>query len=105
MDSNAQPQPKKRVGFGNLTTKSTKGAKEERCHFERREKSFLDLSHSLRMTGLWPVTSRPWRPWREIIRAFFCALGVPIALSTVEGCGHSFKRHYASTFSRAIDRH
>ena len=42
-----------------------KGAKGERCHFEQREKSFLDPSHSLGMTGLWSVTLRPWRPWRE----------------------------------------
>ena len=31
-------------------------AKEAHCHFERREKSFLDASHSLGMTGFWPVT-------------------------------------------------
>jgi len=31
---------------------SRKGAREEHCHFERREKSFLDPSHSLGMTGL-----------------------------------------------------
>jgi len=35
-----------------------KVAKEEHCHFERREKSFLDPSYSLGMTGLGPVT---WR--------------------------------------------
>src|SRR3989337_3750941 len=37
---------------------SRKGAKEEHCHFERREKSFLDTSPSLGMTCLGPVT---WR--------------------------------------------
>ena len=35
-----------------------KGAKEEHCHFERREKSFLDPSHSLGMTGHGPVAQR-----------------------------------------------
>ena len=44
----AQPQP----NFGISRAKHAKGAKEERCHFERREKSFLDLAYSLRMTGL-----------------------------------------------------
>ena len=49
------------VGGEDLTAKHAKGAKEEHCHFERREKSFLDPSHSLGMTGFWPVTLRPWR--------------------------------------------
>src|SRR3989304_6829362 len=39
-------------------TQRRKGAKEEHCHFERREKSFLDPSRSLGMTGLGPST---WR--------------------------------------------
>jgi hypothetical protein len=38
----AQPQPQ----LGISRAKRAKGAKEERCHFERREKSFLDPSHS-----------------------------------------------------------
>jgi hypothetical protein len=45
-------------------TLSTRG-KTQQCHFNRREKSFLDPSldpsHSLRMTGLGPS---PWRPLR-----------------------------------------
>src|SRR3989304_1346289 len=44
----------------NISRKDAKAAKEKRCHFERREKSFLDPSHSLGMTGLGPV---PWRAW------------------------------------------
>jgi hypothetical protein len=32
-----------------------------RCHFDQREKSFLDPSHSLGMTGLGPPPSRPLR--------------------------------------------
>jgi hypothetical protein len=31
------------------------------CHFDQREKSFLDPSHSLGMMGLGPS---PWRPLR-----------------------------------------
>jgi hypothetical protein len=38
------------------------------CHFDRREKSFLDPSHSLGMTGLGPS---PWRPLRLCARQFF----------------------------------
>jgi hypothetical protein len=45
--SAAKPQ----LNFG---ISRAKGAKEERCHFERREKSFLDPSHSLGMTGRGP---------------------------------------------------
>jgi hypothetical protein len=44
----AQPQ------FGISRAKHAKGAKEERCHFDRREKSFLDPSYPLGMTGLGP---------------------------------------------------
>jgi hypothetical protein len=33
---------------------SRKGAKGARCHFDRREKTFSDPSHSLGMTGLAP---------------------------------------------------
>jgi hypothetical protein len=33
------------------------------CHFDRREKSFLDPSHSLVMTALGPS---PWRPLRSL---------------------------------------
>ena len=44
------------VGCASRTGRSRniyhKDAKEEHCHFERREKSFLDPSHSLGMTGL-----------------------------------------------------
>jgi hypothetical protein len=36
--------------------KAAKGTKGEHCHFERREKSFLDPSHSLGMTRLCSVT-------------------------------------------------
>ena len=38
------------------------------CHFDRREKSLLDPSRSLGMTGIGPSTSR-LGPLREIIRA------------------------------------
>ena len=31
-----------------------------RCHFDQREKSLLDPSHSLGMTGLGPSPLRPW---------------------------------------------
>jgi hypothetical protein len=34
--------------------KHAKGAKEELCHFDRREKSLLDPPHPLGMTGLGP---------------------------------------------------
>jgi len=36
------------------------------CHFDRREKSILDPSHSLGMTGLGPS---PWRPLRSLREA------------------------------------
>jgi hypothetical protein len=38
------------------------------CHFDRREKSFLDPSHSLGMTALGPS---PWRPLRLCVRRVF----------------------------------
>src|SRR6266852_5141680 len=38
------------------------------CHFDQREKSFLDLSHSLGMTALGPS---PWRPLRLCARHVF----------------------------------
>ena len=36
------------------------------CHFDQREKSFLDPSHSLGMTGFDPSPWRPLRSLREI---------------------------------------
>jgi hypothetical protein len=42
------------------------------CHFDRREKSFLDPSHSLGMTGLGPSPLRPWRPF-DIAQDMLCA--------------------------------
>jgi hypothetical protein len=33
------------------TAERRKGRKEKDCHFERREKSFVDPAHSLGMTG------------------------------------------------------
>ena len=39
----------------------------KKCHFDRREKSFLDPSHSLGMTGM---GSSPLRPWRLCGRLF-----------------------------------
>jgi len=56
---------------------SRKGAKAARCHFERREKSFLDPSHMLGMTDSGPVT---WRSWRlgasksRVFKALNCEL-------------------------------
>src|SRR3989304_2288684 len=41
-----------------LSRQAAKLAKKETCHFDRREKSFLDPSRSLGMTGLGPL---PWR--------------------------------------------
>src|SRR5437867_8622570 len=41
-----------------LSRQAAKLAKKEPCHFDQREKSFLDPSHSLGMTGLSPS---PWR--------------------------------------------
>ena len=38
------------------------------CHFDRREKSFLDPSHPLGMTALGPL---PWRPLRLCARHVF----------------------------------
>jgi len=38
------------------------------CHFDRREKSFLDFSHPLGMTALGPS---PWRPLRLCARHVF----------------------------------
>ena len=37
-----------------------------RCHFDRREKSFLDPSHSLGMTDFGSVTLRAWRPFDAV---------------------------------------
>jgi len=41
------------------------------CHFDRREKSFLDPSHSLEMTALGPL---PWRSLRLCARHSFSDL-------------------------------
>ena len=44
--------------------KDAKHAKGERCHFDRREKSLLDPSHSFGMTGLGPSLCA-LASWRE----------------------------------------
>ena len=44
----------------NVSRKGAKAAKKAYCHFDRREKSFLDPSHSLGITGL----ARPLAPVR-----------------------------------------
>jgi len=44
-----------------IRAKTPRPQRKTRCHFDRREKSFLDPSHSLGMTGLGPS---PWRPLR-----------------------------------------
>src|SRR5438093_8925740 len=36
----------------NFTRQDAKAQRNERCHFDRREKSFVDPSHSFGMTGL-----------------------------------------------------
>jgi hypothetical protein len=51
----------------NISRKGAKTAKEEFCHFDRREKSFLDLSHSLGMTGLARHVAF-LASWRESLR-------------------------------------
>jgi hypothetical protein len=45
---------------------SRKDAKAARCHFDRRERSFSDPSHSLGMTDFWSVTLRAWRPFDAV---------------------------------------
>jgi len=51
--------------------------RKSRCHFDRREKSFLDPSHPLGMTGLGPS---PWRPSRSLREN----QSFPICLSSVK---------------------
>ena len=53
--SAAKPQPNRSI--------SRKGAKHARCHFDRREKSFSDPSHSLGMTDRAPSPLRACRPF------------------------------------------
>ena len=45
-------------------SKDAEAQRNTRCHFDRREKSFSDPSHSLGMTGLGPSLS-VLAPWRE----------------------------------------
>ena len=47
----------------NVSRKGAKAAKKAYCHFDRREKSFLDPSHLLGMAGL----ARHLASWREQI--------------------------------------
>ena len=61
-------------GFGSLSRQAC------RCHFDRREKSFLNPSHSLGMTGLSPP------PWR------LCAPSTEFILSEAEGLRTCFAR-------------
>src|SRR3990172_13411551 len=48
----------KTLGFGYSSRQGAKNAKKDPCHFDRREKSFLDPSRSLGMTGLGPSPLR-----------------------------------------------
>jgi hypothetical protein len=46
------------LGLGYSSRQGAKTLSKTRCHFDRREKSFLDPSHSLGMTGLGPSPLR-----------------------------------------------
>ena len=52
-----------------------KHAKLAPCHFDHREKYFLDPSRSFGMTGLDPSPWRPWRSLREIQSLLFFIVG------------------------------
>jgi hypothetical protein len=47
-----------------ISRKDAKAAKENGCHFDQGEKSFLDPSHSLGMTRI-GMSLGDFAPWRE----------------------------------------
>jgi hypothetical protein len=70
----------KTLGFGYSSRQGAKAPSKTRCHFDRREKSFLDPSHSLGMTGLGPSPLRLGVFAGDIPNSFF-AFFAPFAVN------------------------
>jgi hypothetical protein len=63
----------KSLGVGKFPAKTQSPAKESDCHFDQREKSFLDPSHFVRDDPP-GVSLGDFAPCREKVRDFFAAL-------------------------------
>jgi hypothetical protein len=70
--------------------KDAKAAKESDCHFDQREKSFLDPSHFLR-DDTPGVSLGDFAPWREKLRDFPSAL--PRWNSVMKIASHEYRKN------------
>jgi hypothetical protein len=67
----ASPRTLNSLKGGSVSDFTRQDAKNAFCHFDRREKSLLDPSQSLGMTGLGPVTWRALRPF-DVAQDMLC---------------------------------